>query len=70
MAEKVLVICPTRQARQHAACWRDGQMAHGMHARIARRARSIALDVCSMMKGGCVFGEQRMFAKEGGKSRR
>jgi hypothetical protein len=42
MAEKVLVICPTRQARSHAACWRDGQMAHGMHARIACRARSVA----------------------------
>jgi hypothetical protein len=38
MAEKVLVICPTAQARSHAACWRDGQMAHGMHARTARRA--------------------------------
>jgi hypothetical protein len=41
MAEKVRVICPTRQARPHAACWRDGQMAHGMHARTARRAEMV-----------------------------
>jgi hypothetical protein len=44
MAGKVLVICPTRQARLRAACWRDGQITHGLHARIARRARAVALD--------------------------
>jgi hypothetical protein len=44
MAEKVLVICPTRQAHPHAACWRDGQMAHGVHARTARRAGWVTRD--------------------------
>jgi hypothetical protein len=44
MAEKMLVICPTRQARLHAACWRDGQLAHGVHARTARRAGWVTRD--------------------------
>ena len=35
---KMLLICPTRQAHQAAADWRDGQFMHDAHARIARRA--------------------------------
>src|SRR5882724_9636987 len=37
MAESIVVICPTEQARTHAADWHDGQLAHGVHAGIARR---------------------------------
>src|SRR5207247_1805946 len=38
MREKVPVICPTEQARTHAADWHDGQFVHGAYAGIARRA--------------------------------
>jgi hypothetical protein len=38
MAEMIVVICPTTQARMPAANWHDGQFAHSYHARIARRA--------------------------------
>ena len=41
MGEKMLVICPTPQARFTATHWHDGQFAHGAHARIARRAKSV-----------------------------
>jgi hypothetical protein len=43
MGEKVLVICPTPQARFTATHWHDGQFAHGAHARIARRANQFAI---------------------------
>jgi hypothetical protein len=33
----MLLICPTAQAREDAADWHDGQIAHGAHARSARR---------------------------------
>src|SRR5882762_9437373 len=35
---------PDGASASRAACWRDGQIAHCVHARRARRARSIALD--------------------------
>jgi hypothetical protein len=38
MAESMVVICPTAQGERRAALWYDGQIAHGWHARIARRA--------------------------------
>ena len=39
--EKMLVICPTPQARFAATDWHDGQFAHGGHARYACRAKSV-----------------------------
>jgi hypothetical protein len=39
MREKKVLICPTEQARTHAADWHDGQLAHGVHAVRRRRAR-------------------------------
>jgi hypothetical protein len=44
MRGKVLVICPTAQARSRATCWHDGQIEHGFDARTAHRAKSVALD--------------------------
>jgi hypothetical protein len=41
-AQIMLVICPTEQARRHAADWHDGQFAQSAHAQIARRAQSHA----------------------------
>src|SRR6266700_5367261 len=41
MRESIVVICPTGQASTRAALWRDGQIRHGWHARVARRAKSI-----------------------------
>src|ERR1700726_1006879 len=38
MRERMVLICPTRQAMMHATDWHDGQFAHGAHAEIARRA--------------------------------
>jgi len=38
MREKVVVICPTRQAKIPATDWHDGQFAHGEYAGIAGRA--------------------------------
>ncbi len=38
MREKMVLICPTPQARTHAADWHDGQLAHGVHAESACRA--------------------------------
>jgi hypothetical protein len=38
MAESMVLICPTRQARRCAADWRDGQLTHGGCAGGARRA--------------------------------
>jgi hypothetical protein len=40
--QKMLVICPTPQARFTATHWHDGQFAYGGHARIARRANQFA----------------------------
>jgi hypothetical protein len=31
MRERIVLICPTPQARTHAADWHDGQFAHGVH---------------------------------------
>jgi hypothetical protein len=42
MGEKMLVICPTPQARFTATHWHDGQFAHGWHARCACRAAEFA----------------------------
>jgi hypothetical protein len=39
MAEKIVLICPTRQARTDAADWHDGQFPHDVHAEIACRRR-------------------------------
>jgi hypothetical protein len=39
MREKIVLICPTPQARTHAADWHDGQFSHGAHAGIACRRR-------------------------------
>jgi hypothetical protein len=39
MGDKIVPICPTRQARSHAADWHDGQLAHGAHTGIACRRR-------------------------------
>jgi hypothetical protein len=41
MRENIVVICPTPQAAMHAAEWHDGQLVHGAHAGIARRARCL-----------------------------
>jgi SAM-dependent methyltransferase len=38
MRESIVVICPTTQGQMHAALWHDGQIKHGWHARVARRA--------------------------------
>jgi hypothetical protein len=38
MRENIVVICPTPQARTHAADWHDGQFAHANYAGLARRA--------------------------------
>jgi hypothetical protein len=38
MRESIVVICPTAQREMRAALWRDGQIGHGWHARVARRA--------------------------------
>ena len=38
ISETMLLICPTRQAREDATEWHDGQIAYGAHARSARRA--------------------------------
>jgi hypothetical protein len=35
MREKIVLICPTPQARTHAADWHDGQFAHAAYAGIA-----------------------------------
>ncbi len=40
MRERIVLICPTEQARTHAADWHDGQFAHGAHAGTARRAKA------------------------------
>jgi hypothetical protein len=45
--EKMLVICPTPQARFTATHWHDGQFTHISHARIARRAKSVHPSRCS-----------------------
>jgi hypothetical protein len=37
MGGNMVLICPTPQARTHAADWHDGQLAHGVHAETARR---------------------------------
>jgi hypothetical protein len=50
MGEKVLVICPTPQARFTATHWHDGQFAHGTHARCACRAKSVRPSRRSLMK--------------------
>jgi hypothetical protein len=39
MRESIVVICPTAQGEMPAAIWHDGQIGHGWHARIARRAQ-------------------------------
>jgi hypothetical protein len=39
MAEIIVVICPTAQGERRAALWHDGQIGHGWHARVARRAQ-------------------------------
>jgi hypothetical protein len=39
MRESIVVICPTAQGESRAALWHDGQIGHGWHARIARRAQ-------------------------------
>jgi hypothetical protein len=39
MREKIVLICPTEQARTHAADWHDGQLVHGMYAAFACRRR-------------------------------
>jgi hypothetical protein len=38
MRERIVVICPTRQANAPAADWHDGQFAHRAHAGFAWRA--------------------------------
>jgi hypothetical protein len=37
MHEKIVVICPTRQAQMRAADWHDGQNVHGGCAETAYR---------------------------------
>jgi hypothetical protein len=37
MREKMVLICPTPQARTDAADWHDGQFVHGAHAEVACR---------------------------------
>src|ERR1700680_874630 len=39
MPENMFVFCPTAQAERRAALWHDGQIGHGWHGRIARRAQ-------------------------------
>jgi GNAT superfamily N-acetyltransferase len=39
MRESIVVICPTAQGESRAALWHDGQIKHGWHARVARRAQ-------------------------------
>jgi hypothetical protein len=41
MRERIVVICPTAQARMYATDWHDGQFAHRMYAAIARRRAEI-----------------------------
>jgi hypothetical protein len=41
MAGKVLLICPTGQAQSRAASWRDGQISHGIHARMIGSGKSL-----------------------------
>jgi hypothetical protein len=38
MRERIVLICPTPQARMRAADWHDGQFVHGVHAGVACRA--------------------------------
>jgi hypothetical protein len=40
MAESIVVICPTEQARKHAADWHDGQFGYGVYVGFACRARA------------------------------
>jgi hypothetical protein len=44
MRERIVLICPTRQAKAHAADWHDGQFAHGAHARFACPGESDRLE--------------------------
>jgi hypothetical protein len=39
MRERIVVICPTPQAKMHTTDWHDGQFAHGVHAGFAGRAK-------------------------------
>jgi hypothetical protein len=39
MREKIVPICPTRQALMRAADWHDGHFKHGVHAGVACRRR-------------------------------
>jgi hypothetical protein len=43
MRETLLVICPTRQARRHAADWHDGQNGHSVYAGFTRRVAAATL---------------------------
>jgi hypothetical protein len=41
MSGKIVLICPTRQARKPAADWHDGQLVQKGYAKIARRATGL-----------------------------
>jgi hypothetical protein len=52
MGEKMLLICPTPQARTHAADWHDGQLVHGAHAGVTRRGSACQRNCRTFAVGG------------------